>query len=73
MKTQKKLIIEVIDSLPEDTTLDDAIYVLYMHSKLIKSKKSIEDGKFVTLEDLDKEMEAKYENYSLRTSKTRHG
>lgn len=73
MISQKKQILEVINSLPDNTTWDDALYTLYLYSKLEKSEEDLKNGDVITLEELDKEMEAKYESYYIKRSQERHG
>lgn len=47
-----------------NTLSDDAIYTLYLHSKLEKSKENIKNGNVITLEELKNHidgLEARYE------------
>lgn len=66
MISEKEEILETVNTLPDDTTWDEAIYTLYLHSKLQKSKEDIKNGRVITLEELDKESEALYESYSIK-------
>lgn len=68
MESEKKQIIDIIENLPEDTTFDDAIYALYMGSKLRKSQEDIRNGRVITLEEFSKEMEEKIENSIIERS-----
>lgn len=72
MINEKQQILATVNTLPDNTTWDDAVYTLYLHSKLKKSQDDIENGRVITLEDFDKEREALYESYSIKRSKTRH-
>ncbi len=72
MINEKQEILEVVNSLPDDITWDDAIYTLYLHLKLKKSKDDIENGRVITLEELDKERKELYESYSIKHSKARY-
>jgi len=45
MQTAKELTREVLDSLPDDCTLDDISYRLYLRRKLERSAKDIEEGR----------------------------
>ena len=38
MINEKQEILETVNTLPDNTTWDDAVYTLYLHSKLQKSK-----------------------------------
>ena len=40
-------VIELIKKLPEDATLDDIIYHLYVKKKILKGIKDIEEGKTI--------------------------
>lgn len=51
MINEKQKIIATVNTLPEDTTLDDAIYTLYLHSKLQKSQDDIKNGRVMTIEE----------------------
>lgn len=72
MVSEKKQILATVKTLPDNATWDDAIYTLYLHSKIKKSEEDIKNGRVITLEELDKEMEAKYESYFIERSQTRH-
>ena len=64
MINQKQKILEIVNNLPEDVTWDDAMYALYIRSKLEKSKESIKNGNTITIEELKKfidGLEARYE------------
>lgn len=45
MQTAKQVAMEVISSLPDDCTLDDISYRLYLRRKLDRSATDIEDGR----------------------------
>lgn len=66
MSNEKQKILEVIHALPDDTTWDDAIYTLYLHSELDKSQDDIKNGRVITLEEFDKERKELYENYPIK-------
>ena len=44
MNNIKEQIIETVSTLPEDTTWDEAIYTLYLKSKLKKSEEDIKNN-----------------------------
>lgn len=48
----KEEIIELIKKLPEDTTIDDIMYHLYVKKKIIAGIKDIEQGKVVPHEQV---------------------
>ncbi|HET9135570.1 MAG TPA: hypothetical protein VFO76_02945 [Candidatus Kapabacteria bacterium] len=42
---------QLIDQLPEEATLDDIEYHLYVRQKIERSQNVVEGGKFITHED----------------------
>jgi predicted transcriptional regulator len=48
----KEEIIELIKKLPEDTTIDDIMYHLYVKKKIIAGIKDIDQGKVVSHEQV---------------------
>lgn len=72
MKSEKEQILEVINNLPDNTTWDDIFYTLYFYSELKQSENDFKNGRFITLEEFDKEMEAKYEGYNVKQSRTKY-
>lgn len=63
MNNEKQQILATVNTLPDNTTWDDAIYTLYLHSKLAKSKENIKNGNVITLQELKSHidgLEAKY-------------
>ena len=51
MNTLKEDVVDLIHHLPEDTTLEDIQYHLYVLEKVRKGQESINDGKGVTNEE----------------------
>ena len=60
MQTIKPIVPDVADRWPEQATLDDAMYVLYVRQKLERSLQTAKEGK-VTSQD---EMEKRYLNHA---------
>jgi hypothetical protein len=48
MQTIKAEVIDMIQSLPDGSTLDEINYHLYVRSKVVRGLKAIDDGKFVS-------------------------
>lgn len=68
MNTEKKEILEAVNTLPNDATFDDAIYVLYMHSCLKKSQEDLKNGRVITMQELKQHIDAlevEYANNNL--------
>ena len=55
----KEEVISLIKDLPEDITLDDIIYHLYVKQKLLKSKEDVAQGRTLS-HDQVKEMAEKW-------------
>ena len=58
MINEKQEILATVNTLPDNTTWDDAVYTLYLHSKLQKSKDDIEESK--------ERMRKKYANFHVK-------
>lgn len=51
MLTAKEVALEVINSLPDNCSLDDISYRLYLRRKLERSAKDIEEGRVYSTEE----------------------
>ena len=51
MQTAKQMARELLDSLPDDCTLDDISYRLHLRHKLERSDKAIEEGRVHSYEE----------------------
>ncbi|MEJ2250810.1 MAG: hypothetical protein P8Y70_20050 [Candidatus Lokiarchaeota archaeon] len=51
MATEKDTIIEMIKTLPDDTTMEDIIEAIYVRQKIEKGLKDSEEGKLFTHEE----------------------
>lgn len=65
MINEKQEILATVNTLPEDTTWDDATYTLYLHSKLQKSQEDIKNGRVMTIEESIERMKEKYEGFNI--------
>ena len=54
-----------LKTISNTDSLDEIFYNLYLHIKLTKSEEDIKNGRGITLEDFDKELEALYEHYNI--------
>ena len=48
---------QVIDSLPNDATMDDIIHALYINVKFARGEKEIREGKGVSHEEAKRKLE----------------
>lgn len=65
MINNKQQILATVKDLPENETLDDAIYVSYFNSKLKKSEEDIKNGRVMTIEESKERMRAQYEGFNI--------
>jgi hypothetical protein len=52
----KEEVRRILDHLPEDVTLDDIQYHIYVRQKIDRASEDVEAGRTVSLEDFDKRM-----------------
>lgn len=57
MSLIKEQIIELIKGLPEDSTLEDLHYHLYVREKVERGLQAIEDGDVVSQEDAERKVQ----------------
>ncbi len=53
----KEMAKQVIDSLPNDATMDDIVHALYVNVKFSRGEKEIRDGKGVTHEEAKRKLQ----------------
>ena len=56
----KEEVIKLIKELPEDTTLEDIQYHLFVKQKLLKAEKQISEGKTIPHEDVMEKAKKKW-------------
>ena len=66
MISKKQEILATVNTLPDDTTWDDAIYTLYLHSKLQKSQEDIKNGRVMTVKESKERMRKKYASFDVK-------
>ena len=54
MATTKQIVHEIAEQLPEQATLEDAMYSLYVRQKLERSMQAAKEGKVTSQEDARK-------------------
>ncbi len=57
MSPVKEAVIRLVQSLPDDCTLDDIHYHLYVREKVEGGLRAIEEGKVVSEEEADRRIE----------------
>ena len=66
MISEKQQIIATLDKLPDNTTLEEAMYTLYFNYKLAKSKEDIKNGRVMTIEESKERMKKEYADFDVR-------
>ena len=65
MTSVKEQIIEAVKTLPDNATWEDALYTLFLCSKLKESEDDIKNGRVMTIEESKERMRKKYENFNV--------
>jgi predicted transcriptional regulator len=52
---------QMIDKLPDDCSIEDIQYTLYVRSKIQKGQKDIDEGNFISHDEVKKRMEKWFE------------
>jgi len=55
MASAKKLVNEVLQSLPDDCSIEDVQYELYVRQKIAEGEKAADEGKLVPHEEVMRE------------------
>jgi len=55
MATAKQVALEIIDSLPDDCTLKDAAYRLYLRQLVEEAREDFREGRTFTQEEVERE------------------
>lgn len=51
MQTAKQIVHDIADHLPEQATLEDAMYTLYVRQKLERAQQAAKEGRVVSHEE----------------------
>jgi len=54
MQTAKQIMHEIADQLPEQASLEDAMYTLYIRQKLDRAREDIKAGRVITQEGMER-------------------
>jgi len=58
MKSLKADAVEIISKLPENSSVDDIMYRLYVLDKVRKGQQAVEDGDIITSDELKEEIKS---------------
>ena len=56
MKTGKEEVLELLEQVPEDASLEDIQYHIYVHQKIQKSLDAASEGKVIAQEEVERRM-----------------
>ena len=56
MKTAKEEVLELLERLPEDASLEDIQYHIYVHQKIQKGLDAAREGKVIGQEEVERRM-----------------
>ena len=57
MNNVKQEIQQVLDGLPEDATIEDMMYRLYVRQKIENAREDVHAGRIISQEEVEKRME----------------
>ena len=55
MATAKQIALEIVQALPEDCTLGDAAYRLYLRQLVEEARQDVNEGRVFTQEEIERE------------------
>ena len=71
MQAAKQEAINIIDRMPDDSDMDEIMYRLYVLDKIRKGQQAVEQGKTITSEELQREIDSWWDGpnrpYSLQS------
>jgi len=56
MTNVREQVIQILDALPEDATLDDVMAEIYFRMRVDKGLKDLDEGRWISQEELEKRM-----------------
>lgn len=57
MKTAKEEVRRILDYVPDDASFEEIQYQIYVHQKVERGLKYVEDGRVMTQEEVERRME----------------
>ena len=58
MQAAKQEALNIIDRMPDDSDMDEIMYRLYVLNKIRKGQQAVEQGKTITSEELQREIDS---------------
>ena len=56
MASTKEIVRKLLDNLPDDCTLDEVQYHLWVRQRIEEGRQEIRDGKYFTQEEMEKDL-----------------
>jgi len=56
MATPKEVVLTLLENLPDDCTLDEIQYHIYVRQRIEEAREEIRAGQFVTTEEMEKDL-----------------
>ena len=57
MSALKQAVIKLVESLPDDCTVEDIQYLLYVREKVLRGSRAIDEGRVVSHEDVGRRLD----------------
>ena len=65
MSSVKESVIQLVESLPDDCTVEDIQYHLYVREKVLAGSRAIEEGRVQSHEEVGRRLDQWAESYGL--------
>jgi hypothetical protein len=56
MATAKEVVLRLLENLPDDCTLDEIQYRIYVRPRIEEARQEIRTGQFLTTEEMEKDL-----------------
>jgi hypothetical protein len=65
MSSVKESVIQLVESLPDDCTVEDIQYHLYVREKVLAGSRAIDEGRVQSHEEVGRRLDQRAESYGL--------
>ena len=72
MLNAKEQLLDVIKTLPDDATWNDALYMVYLLSEIKQGEEDIQNGRVMTIEEAIERMKDEHEDFNFEKSFWNH-
>lgn len=60
MKPAKEQVVDILNKLPDDCTMQEVIYHLYVRGRIERGMKALAEGQTLTHEEVEKRLQEKF-------------